>query len=251
MSVALDHISGVTTHTRRGNVRHSFRYGVDFVFFDTEASISSPLLFSYNRFNLASVHEIDHGGPLKAGRGAGWARQVLAQNGLDDPRLTLMLLTQPRFLGYDFNPVSFWFAMNDEVLIAAIAEVSTPFGDRHSYLCHLPAFTPITGDARISKPKALHVSPFQEVAGEYEFGFDVRADQIAIRILYRNGDEGVVATLSGPRKPLTNASLVWASLRRPLGALRTIGLIHWQAVRLKLKGARYLRRPAPPTKEIT
>ena len=251
MSAAIEHISGVTTHTRRGEVRHSFRYGVDFVLFNAEASLTGPRLFSRNRFNLASVHDRDHGGPLRAGRGSVWARQVLTENGLDDPELVLMLLTQPRFMGYDFNPVSFWLAMDEEALVAVIAEVSTPFGDRHSYMCHLPEFNPITGDTRITKPKALHVSPFQDVAGEYEFGFDLRADQIAIRILYRNGAEGVVATLSGPRIPLTNASLIKASLRRPLGALRTIGLIHWQAVRLKLKGAPYRTRPTSPTKEIT
>lgn len=251
MSAAIEHISGVTTHTRRGEVRHSFRYGVDFVLFNAEASLTGPRLFSRNRFNLASVHDRDHGGPLRAGRGSVWARQVLTENGLDDPELVLMLLTQPRFMGYDFNPVSFWLAMDEEALVAVIAEVSTPFGDRHSYMCHLPEFNPISGDTRITKPKALHVSPFQDVAGEYEFGFDLRADQIAIRILYRNGAEGVVATLSGPRIPLTNASLIKASLRRPLGALRTIGLIHWQAVRLKLKGAPYRTRPTSPTKEIT
>ena len=251
MSTTLEHIAGVTTHTRRGEVRHSFRYGVDFALLDAEVPSSGPRLFSRNRFNLASVYDRDHGGHLKAGSGPVWARQALADNGLADPKLKLMLLTQPRFMGYDFNPVSFWLAMNGDALVAVIAEVSTPFGDRHSYLCHSPEFRPITGTTRITKPKSLHVSPFQEVAGDYEFGFDIRADQIAIRILFRNGDEGVVATLSGPRMPMTNASLIKASLRRPLGALRTIGLIHWQAVLLKLKGARYLTRPTPPTKEIT
>ena len=251
MSAALEHISGVTTHTRRGEIRHSFRYGVDFVLLDAEAPITGPGLFSRNRFNLASVHDCDHGGPLTEARGPDWARRILADNGLANPQLSLKLLTQPRFMGYGFNPVSFWLAMDKDVLVAVIAEVSTPFGDRHSYLCNLPGFCPITGTARIVKPKSLHVSPFQEVAGEYEFGFDIREDQIAIRILFRNGSEGVVATLSGPRKPLTNASLIKAFLRRPLGVVRNICLIYWQAARLKLKGARYLTRPTSPENEIT
>lgn len=132
-----------------------------------------------------------------------------------------------------------------------IAEVSTPFGDRHSYLCHLPDFAPITKSTRIKTPKSLHVSPFQDVAGDYEFCFDITSAHIAIRILYRNGSEGVMATLSGSRTALTNAGLLKAGIRRPLGALRGIILIYWQALRLKLKGARYRARPTPPNSEIS
>jgi DUF1365 family protein len=251
MSDIAEHIPGMTTHTRRGEVQHKFRYGVDYVLLDAEAPVAGPRLFSRNRFNIASIHDCDHGGPVKEGRGPVWARQVLAENGLSNTQLKLMLLTQPRFLGYGFNPVSFWLVLDEGSLIAVIAEVSTPFGDRHSYLCHQPDFAPITKDTRITAPKSLHVSPFQEVKGIYEFGFDVSTDQISIRILHRNGDEGVLATLSGPRNPMTNAGLVRASLHRPFGALRTIVLIYWQALRLKLKGAKYRTCPTPPNSEVT
>jgi uncharacterized protein len=246
-----EHISGVTTHKRKGEIRHSFRYGVDFVLIDPEAPVTRPGLLSRNRFNLVSVHDCDHGGPMKDGRGADWAHEVLAKHGLSGRALQLRLLTQPRFLGYVFNPVSFWLVLEGDALIAVIAEVSTPFGDRHSYLCHSPDFAPITKGTRITTPKSLHVSPFQEVKGSYEFSFDIRLDHISIAILHRNGDDGVLATLSGARMPLTNAGIVRASIARPLGALRTIILIYWQALRLKLKGAKYRTRPTPPKSEVT
>ena len=248
---AAEHVAGVTMHSRRGPIRHGFRYGVDFVLIDAEAPVSGPRLFSRNRFNLTAVHDLDHGGPMKQGRGAVWAREVLARQGLDLPGLRLMLLTQPRYLGFGFNPVSFWLVMQSEALVAVIAEVSTPLSDRHSYFCRLPGFAPITPEAWIETPKALHVSPFQEVAGSYKFRFDISAERIDIRILHQRGAEGVLATLSGPRGPLTNAILVRASVRRPLGALRGYLLIHWQALRLKLKGARYRARPTPPSTEVT
>lgn len=251
MTRRAEHIVGVTTHARRGAIQHGFRYGVDYVLIDAETDGPRPLFFSRNRFNLASVHDVDHGGPLKNGQGAIWARAALAEHGTEDANLRLMLLTQPRFLGYVFNPVSFWLAMDGDALHAVIAEVSTPFGDRHSYLCHLPGDAAITRNTWICKPKSLHVSPFQEVTGNYEFMFDVSADNIAIRILHRNGDEGVVATLTGARAAMTNRGLFVASLRRPFGALRTIVLIYWQALILKLKGARYRTRPTPPTSEVT
>ncbi len=245
------HIAGVTTHTRRGEISHRFSYGVDYVLIDPEAQITQPRLFSRNRFNLVSVYDRDHGGPLNAGKGAIWAREVLAYHGFADPALCMRLLTQPRLLGYGFNPVSFWLVFRDDALSAVIAEVSTPFGDRHSYLCHLPEFAEITKDSRITAPKALHVSPFQEVKGSYEFSFDVRSDRVAISILHVNGTEGVIATLSGPSVPMTNSGLLKACLRRPFGALRTMFLIHWQALRLKLKGAKYRARPKPPKSEVT
>lgn len=252
MTLAPEHIAGETTHTRRGAIRNSFTYGVDYVLIDPEADAAeAPALFSRNRFNLLAVHDADHGGPISDRRGPEWARAVLAEAGLERAGIDLRLLTQPRFLGYVFNPVTFWLAQRDADLVAVIAEVSTPFGDRHSYLCHLPGFAPISPDSRIEAQKNLHVSPFQDVAGGYRFAFDIAAQSIAIRIFHRNGDEGVVATLSGARTPMTNLSLVRASLRRPLGALRTIALIYWQALVLKLKGARYRPHPAPPSHEVT
>lgn len=246
-----EHIAGTTTHARQGAIRHAFAYGVDYVLIDPEERIDTPRLFSRNRFNLFAVHDRDHGGPLNAGRGAEWARETLTQHDISNHGVSLRLLTQPRFLGYGFNPVSFWLAMKEDLLIAVIAEVSTPFGDRHSYLCHLPNLAPIASDLWIKTPKSLHVSPFQDVAGSYEFNFDIVSDHLSIRILYRNGREGVVATLAGARAPLTNTRLLLASLRRPLGALRTTLLIYWQALRLKLKGATYRSRPTPPKTEVT
>ncbi|MCG6904367.1 MAG: DUF1365 domain-containing protein [Rhodobacter sp.] len=243
-----EHIAGTTSHARRGALAHGFRHGVDYVLIDPDAQ-AGPMLFSRNRFNLASVHDRNHGGTPGAGRGAAWARDVLAERGVHD--VALMLLTQPRFLGYVFNPVSFWLAMDGDGLRAVIAEVNNTYGDRHSYFCANPDLAPIRGSDRIVAAKILHVSPFQDVAGDYAFAFDIRPGKIAIRIDFRNGDAGLVATLAGPRAPLSNASILIANLRRPLGALRIVALIHWQALRLKLKGARFRARPSPPGTEVS
>lgn len=242
-------IPGHTTHARRGAIKHAFRYAVDFVLIDPETA-RGPILFSRNRANLASVHDRNHGGPRGDGRGAPWARDVLARAGA--PRdAQLRLLTQPRVLGFWFNPVSFWLAMRDGALIAVIAEVSNTFGDRHSYLCHNDDFAPITAGQQIHAEKLFHVSPFQDVSGDYAFGFDIRPDRIAIRIVLSDGDEGVIATLKGARQPLSNRALLGAALRRPLGPLRTLALIYVNALRLKLKGAAYRQRPPAPEQEVS
>ncbi|MGR3796494.1 DUF1365 domain-containing protein [Vannielia sp. SX4] len=249
---APEHLRGSTTHIRHGGPEHRFTYGVDYVLIDPESEAPGPRLFSREGFNLWSVHRADHGGGTERGRGHGpeWVRARLAEAGAPEG-LALRLLTQPRWLGYGFNPVSFWLALEGEHLRAVIAEVETPFGDRHSYLCHRPDFAPITPGDRITTPKALHVSPFQEVKGGYAFEFAFRPDRLTIRIIHTNGNRGLTATLSGPRAPLTSRAIAAATLRRPFGAARTMALIHWQALKLRLKGASYRRRPTPPEKEIT
>lgn len=243
-------LRGSTSHTRLGGIRHGFSYAVDYVLIDP-ADHDGPALFSRNRFNLASVHDRNHGGLVGKGRGADWAREVFATAGLDKRRYDLRLLTQPAFLGYVFNPVSFWLALDGDTLRAVIAEVNNTFGDRHSYLCHRPGFQPIRAGDQLTAAKVFHVSPFQEIAGEYRFNFAVTPTRVAIRIEHSNGAEGVLATFTGRPEPLTNRALLFSLLARPFGAARTIALIYWQALRLKLKGAPYHRRPLPPSQEVS
>lgn len=251
MTFAAQHMRGITTHARLGGIANAFRYSVDYVLIDPENSAPTPALFSRNRFNLIAVHDRDHGGTRGKGEGATWARRVFAEHGLDTQDLEILLLTQPRFLGYWFNPVSFWLAMRGERLVAVISEVNNPFGDRHSYLSHNPGFDPIAASDTLVAHKAFHVSPFQRLAGDYRFNFDIRPDRIAIRIALKDGKDGLIATLTGTRDRLTNRAILGASFRRPAGALRTIALIYWQALKLKLKGARYRSRPEPPTEEVS
>lgn len=249
MSLWPEHIAGHTVHSRLGKIGNSFRYGVDYVLIDPD-SPHRPLLFSRRGWNLTSVLDRHHGGAPGKGRGAVWAREVLASAELEGS-YKLLLLTQPGICGYVFNPVSFWLAQRGGDLIAVIAEVNNTFGDRHSYLCHKPGFQPIAYADRLEAAKVFHVSPFQQIAGGYRFNFGLFPDRISIRIAHHNGDQGVIATLSGPRKRLSNRSIISALLRRPAGAFRTISLIYWQAIRLKLKGATYRTRPAPPAKEVS
>ncbi|MEO9463977.1 DUF1365 family protein [Sulfitobacter pontiacus] len=87
-----------------GAIRNAFSYGGDYVLIDLEARAKTPMLFSRNRFNLVSIYDRDHGGPLKVGCGTSWARKVLAADGLCVSQVQILLLTQLRFLGYGGNP---------------------------------------------------------------------------------------------------------------------------------------------------
>ena len=253
MRLAVDHIAGETFHGRRGGIENAFRYSIDYVLVDAEADGRGPVGFGRNRGGLASLHDRDHGGAPHEGRGAPWAREVLAAHGLD--RVTggrLELLAQPRMLGHVFNPVSFWLAHDDTGrLRVVIAEVSNTFGDRHSYLCHRDDLEPIEKTDTLTASKIFHVSPFQPVEGGYTFRFDIRSDRIGIWIDYTSGNGGLIATLTGRRKPLTTGAIIASALRRPFGSRRVLGLIHWQALKLWWKGADYRARPQPPAEEVT
>jgi len=197
------------------------------------------------------LHDVDHGGAPGQGRGVAWVRDVLAEHGLDMTG-RVELLAQPRVMGHVFNPVSFWLIHGAEgALRVVIAEVSNTFGDRHSYLCHHPDLRPITREDTLEAVKIFHVSPFQPVTGGYTFRFDIADDRVGVWIDYRTGDERLYATLTGRRTPLRNATILRACLRRPFGSRRVLTLIHWQALKLWWKGARFRPRPKPPVDEIS
>ena len=247
----LDHIKAHTYHGRKGPVSNAFRYAIDYVLIDLAADLHLPRLFSRNRFNLMSLFDSDHGGAPKDGRGLAWARDVLTARNLPGQE-RILLLAQPRVLGHVFNPVSFWLCLDaQDKLRVVIAEVSNTFGQRHSYLCYKDDLSPITAKYRLRAQKIFHVSPFQPVEGDYRFQFDISAQRIGISIEYLRAGGGLIATLVGPRQPLSNVSILGGFLRRPLGSRRVLALIHWQAVKLWLRKARFRSCPEVPQSDIS
>lgn len=251
MTARVDHIVGQTYHGRKGKVENAFRYSVDYVILDAEAEVSTPRLFARNGRGMTSLHDIDHGGAPKQGRGAAWVRDVLAQYQIQGVT-QIELLAQPRVLGHVFNPVSFWLCRREDgALIAVISEVTNTYGDRHSYLCHHPDMAEITRSDQLHATKLMHVSPFQPVEGDYTFRFDITDTRIGVWINYGRATGGLIATLTGKRAPLSNTGILRSMLRRPLGARRVLALIHWQALKLWIKGALFRSRPTPPADEVS
>ena len=178
-------------------------------------------------------------------------REVLSAYNIADAA-RIELLAQPRVLGHVFNPVSFWLCYNsDDELTTVIAEVTNTFGDRHSYLCRHEDGRVISKDETLSAQKLMHVSPFQPIEGGYTFRFDIQNDSIGIWIDYSRGNGGLIATLMGRRKPISNASIIKSALRRPFGSRRVLTLIHWQALKLWFKGATFRSQPEPPAEEVS
>ncbi len=193
----VEHIAGETFHGRKGAVTNSFRYHVDYVLADADAS-TGPRLFARNRGGLMSLWDTDHGGPPRQGRGAAWVREVLEQHQLPGSD-RILLMAQPRVLGHVFNPVSFWLCHDASgTLRVVIAEVTNTMGDRHCYLCHRDDLAPLTRTDTVQARKLMHVSPFQPIDGGYSFRFDIRDDRIGIWIDHSNGEAGSTPTSSAP-----------------------------------------------------
>lgn len=238
-------------HARRSGAENTFEYGADFVLVSMLRQ-HAPLwpLFARNGFSLFALHDRDHGAGL--GDASAWACAIADAHGLREARDgELWLLTQPRQLGFVFNPVSFWF-FTDACgrLRAVLAEVNNTFGERHAYFCRKPDQTPIGVQDTVHAAKAMRVSPFQHKHGAYAFQFEWRPDFVGVRVEFRDpGGGGMVATLTGARQPMTASRLLGSVLRWPFGSLRVVALIGWQAIKLIWKGERS-RRPERPLKEV-
>lgn len=243
---------GEVMHKRLAPFRHQFTYKVFSLCVDLDELPALSLRFlSHNRFNLVSFHDRDHGArdgsPLRP-----WVDAALAGAGLDLGGGPIRLVCFPRILGYVFNPLSVYFCYDPtEQLRAILYEVKNTFGDQHGYLIEVPEGFDGHGPIRQETAKLFYVSPFIDMNCRYRFRMAEPAERLSV--LIRQWDERgelLIATLTGRRAPLSDRSLVSAFLRYPLMTLKVIGAIHWEALWLWLKGARFHHRPAPPTPPV-
>ena len=242
---------GAVTHHRTRPRRHSLRYSLYSIFVDLGEldGIASKLrLFSRNRFNLFSFYDADYGDgsatPLRDQVG-----KILADNGIaaDGP---VRLFAMPRVLGYAFNPISLYFCHREDLSLAAIIyEVHNTFGERHSYLVGVQM---LDGAIRQSVQKSFHVSPFMDMKMSYRFRVALPGENFRLTII-GDDSEGVliVAKQSAKRLEFTDANLLHLFVTHPLLTLKVVGAIHWEALRLWLKGIRIRSTPPAPTDLVT
>jgi uncharacterized protein len=238
---------GAVMHQRLRPRRHRFDYRTMWMMIDLDRPQADARLFSVNRFNLFSFHERDHAdgkaGPLRDKV----ARLVREAGG--DAEGRILLLTAPRVLGYVFNPLSVYFCFDRaDALRTIVWEVSNTFGERHSYVL------PVDRDQSVIRQscrKLMHVSPFIGMDMEYRFRVVRKDGALSIGIVDEDRDGQLLAAAINARwKPLTDAALVRAFALAPFSTLKTILAIHWQALRLYLRGVQVLPRPAGQRKPI-
>ena len=243
---------GSVMHRRLRPRRHDFRYRAFWMLLDLDEldELSSRLRwFSYNRPNLFSFYDSDHGD----GTSAPLRSQIdsqLGEAGIDLAGGRVWLLCMPRTLGYCFNPLSIFFCHRGDGSLAAIVyQVHNTFAERHSYVIAVER----TGDAIHQWCRKLFfVSPFMDMDMRYDFRIVGPNERIVVAICARSAEERVLqAVLAGERQPLTDRELTRVFLRMPAITLKVMAAIHWEALKLWAKRIGFRPRPAPPERAIT
>lgn len=268
MSVHSALYRGRLMHARHdAHARRAFRYSVFVASLDLDELdvLDRELrLFSHGGRNVFAFHDEDYAATLspsaRTGHGALATRGAASRGGglrdgldalLDGQGIarpaTVRLVTNLRTFGYVFNPVSFFCGYDATgALTCVVAEVNNTYGGRLRYVLG-PAER--IGDQRgrvgFRHVRELFVSPFLHGPATYDFWFPGRVDaqELAIGMTVEQAGKGVfVARLEGARVELSDRALALAALRYPVMSAQVIGLIHWQALKLRLAGVPY-RRP--------
>jgi uncharacterized protein len=237
---------GDVMHARLKPMGHRFNYRVMSLLIDLdrldEADRQSPL-FAVNRAALYSFNELDHG-DRDGSSLRDYAQRCAAGHGIDLKGGRVLLLCYPRLLGYTFNPLSAYFCYRASGELALIVyEVRNTFGDIHAYV--LPVRPGETSEAgvRQQQDKLFYVSPFVEMAMRYHFRVSPPGENVKLRILETDGEGPLLsATFNGQRRALTTTALLRSVFALPLVTFKIVAAIHWEALRLWLKGARLVPR---------
>jgi DUF1365 family protein len=241
-------------HRRLFPVRYRFAYRVFHLLLDVDRldeAAAQTAVFSHNRFSLLSFHDADHGArdgtPLRP-----WLDGVLARFGIDLAGGPVHLLCFPRVLGYVFNPLAVWYCRHrDGSLRAVLLEVSNTFGERHGYLLHEDGAA-LQWPLRQSRAKCFHVSPFVGMEADYHFRLGEPGERLEIGIReHQGGQLMLVAAQVAAAQPFSTQHLLRAVAAIPLLTLKVMAMIHWQALKIWLRGATYFPKPPPPREEVT
>ena len=253
--------TGSLRHRRFRPREHEFGYTLFMAFLDID---SIPALMarapwtSYNRFNWAAFDERDHFGDPSLPLRERVARDARAQ-GIPLPDGPIFLLTHLRYLGYCFNPISFFFCYGRTgELETVLAEVNSTFGESRNYWLWSGNRQPSANALRYRCAKTMHVSPFMDMDLEYDFVLTEPGENLVTHMnaieTGRGSEPFFDATLTLRRQPWTSQTLGGVLLRHPWMTAKVLAAIHWQALRLLLKRVPVFTHPArarPKIQEVS
>jgi len=237
--------SGLVVHDRARPRRHRLSYRIFMLLLDLDeldAAGARLRLFSHNALNLLSYHDRDHAerrrAPVKP-----QIEALLARHGLHHPGGRIAALCMPRVLGHGFNPLTVYFHHDaDERLAAVVYAVSNTFGERNDYV--LPATAREDGVVVQGCDKTFYVSPFMPM--DLRYAFTLAPPREAVRVgIDVHDDQGRVlaASFTGRREPLSDRGLLRAMLGHPWQVIGVLAAIHWEALRILLKGFGFFPNP--------
>lgn len=234
---------GHTIHQRSMPFLHRFKYGLALIDIDIDRLDEADgqcALFSVDRPNLFSFNRRDHGDGLDTSLRP-WAEHQFSQAGIDLGGGDIRLITFARHAFYKFAPISLWLGHGkDGRLKGILYEVNNTFGETHVYVAATPGETRHQHTA----DKVFHVSPFFDISGTYKF--TLRASETDLQLIvatHKDGAQSHMATIAAKAKPATSGNFLSLAVTKPLSSLAVSIGIHWQALKLWLKGAKYHSKP--------
>ena len=236
---------GTVQHRRHSPHPHAFSYRMAMLYLDLaeiDRIFAKPWLWSSAGRNLAEFRRSDYLGnpdqPLDEA-----VRMRVADAIGRVPEGPIRLLTHLRYFGHSFNPVSFYycFEADGSTLDVVVAEITnTPWKQRHAYV--LPVATADRRGASMSWrfAKEFHVSPFMAMQHDYTWRLVPPGDTLCIHmdVLNQQADarREFDVTLTLKHRPINAANLARVLLYYPFMTTRIVSAIHWQALRLWLRG---------------
>ena len=243
-------LRGQVMHQRMRPVPHRFVYPVFYIRVNlARLHELNSFWFGVNKSRPASLRTRDYGARDGSDLQT-WMRALLQREGIEADG-EIWLQTFPRLFGFVFNPVSFWYCHDrNGALQAVLAEVNNTFGESHRYL--LSSSEPITLDTELISKKNMHVSPFCAVTGQYRFQFRETDGSSFISLDYFDEQGLLIKTaLGGRSRAMTAGEIRNAVLRQPWLICSVVFGIHWQALRLWIKGVPWFSKPAAPDSNFT
>ena len=218
---------------------------------DTFKDENPSSILSFNRFNFFSIYTKDHG-PRDGSQWRPWIDAILDEQNLSNAKHQIKLLCFPRILGYAFNPLSLWYCFGeDKQLYAVICEVRNTFGEHHHYLLHSNN-QPYKNKVKASKKKNFHVSPFINMNAKYHFTIAPPEEELLIVINeYQNDELMLTASQLGKRHEIDTPHLFGLFFRLPFMTMKIMLMIHWQALKIWLRGGVYHKKPKAPEEDFS
>lgn len=237
---------GSVMHARLKPFIHRFQYTVFNLLLDVDrledAGQISPL-FNVNKPGLVSFRESDHGDGRMRGL-ADHIRDLLRDDGFCDAPEQILLLCYPRIFGFVFNPISIYYCKRGNKLIAMVYEVRNTFGGEHIYVQPVREGEWNAAGLRQECDKAFHVSPFIDMPMRYFFRLTAPLKTVSFRILEKDAEGPLLsATLHAEQRPFNSLSLSKLLIGKPFFTLKVLLAIHFEALKLWIKGAKFHRHP--------